>query len=164
TQMQQLEANRSMRASIRLAIEAGLPTYAECGGLMYLARSLSWQGQRAEMVGIIPGDAIMYAKPQGRGYVHLEETEAMPWPAMVANSELVQAHEFHYSRLENLSVAGQYAYKIKRGQGIDGEHDGWVYKNLLASYTHLRHTSRYPWAQRFVEFVRKQAKERKQAA
>ncbi|HPY42213.1 MAG TPA: cobyrinate a,c-diamide synthase, partial [Thiolinea sp.] len=48
TQMQQLEANRSMRSSIRLAIEAGLPTYAECGGLMYLARSLSWQGQRAE--------------------------------------------------------------------------------------------------------------------
>ena len=164
TQMQQLEANRSMRDSIRAAIEVGLPTYAECGGLMYLARSLQWKNQQAEMVGIIPGDAVMYAKPQGRGYVQLEETEAMPWSKMAASSELVQAHEFHYSRLENLSVAGQYAYKLKRGQGIDGEHDGWIYKNLLASYTHLRHTSRYPWAQRFVEFVRKQANERKQAA
>lgn len=164
TQMQQLEANRSMRASIHAAIEAGLPTYAECGGLMYLARSLKWKSQQAEMVGIIPGDAVMYAKPQGRGYVHLEETEAMLWPTTASSSELVQAHEFHYSRLENLSRAGQYAYKVKRGQGIDGEHDGWVYKNLLASYTHLRHTSRYPWAQRFVEFVRKQVNERKQAA
>ena len=164
TQMQQLEANRSMRDSIRAAIEVGLPTYAECGGLMYLARSLQWKNQQAEMVGIIPGDVVMYAKPQGRGYVQLEETEAMPWSKMAASSELVQAHEFHYSRLENLSVAGQYAYKLKRGQGIDGEHDGWIYKNLLASYTHLRHTSRYPWAQRFVEFVRKQANERKQAA
>ena len=164
TQMQQLAANHSMRNSIRVAIEAGLPTYAECGGLMYLARSLKWKNQQAEMVGIIPGDAVMYTKPQGRGYVHLEETEAMPWPRTATPSERVQAHEFHYSRLENLSVAGQYAYKVKRGQGIDGEHDGWIYKNLLASYTHLRHTSRYPWAQRFVEFVRNQAKERKQAA
>lgn len=164
TQMQQLAANHSMRHSIRVAIEAGLPTYAECGGLIYLARSLKWKNQQAEMVGIIPGDAVMYSKPQGRGYVHLEETEAMPWPRTASHSEQVQAHEFHYSRLENLSVAGQYAYKVKRGQGIDGEHDGWVYKNLLASYTHLRHTSRYPWAQRFVEFVRNQAKERKQAA
>lgn len=164
TQMQQLAANYSMRNSIRVAIEAGLPTYAECGGLMYLARSLKWKNQQAEMVGIIPGDAVMYSKPQGRGYVHLEETEAMPWPRTASHSEQLQAHEFHYSRLENLSVAGQYAYKVKRGQGIDGEHDGWIYKNLLASYTHLRHTSRYPWAQRFVEFVRNQAKERKQAA
>lgn len=164
TQMQRLAANRSMRASIHTAIEAGLPTYAECGGLMYLARSLKWQGQTADMVGIIPGDAVMYPKPQGRGYVHLEETAAMPWSPMPNQSTTVQAHEFHYSRLENLSIAGHYAYKVKRGQGIDGEHDGWVYKNLLASYTHLRHTHRYPWAQRFVEFVRKQTQERKQAA
>ncbi|SKA89189.1 cobyrinic acid a,c-diamide synthase [Thiothrix eikelboomii] len=166
TQMQQLAANRSMRLSIRAAIEAGLPTYAECGGLMYLARSLQWNNQHAEMVGIIPGDAVMYPKPQGRGYVQLEETAAMLWPNNGVGSELVQAHEFHYSRLENLTVTGQgqYAYKVKRGQGIDGEHDGWVYKNLLASYTHLRHTHRYPWAQRFMEFVRKQANQRKQAA
>ena len=166
TQMHQLAANRSMRSSIRAAIEAGLPTYAECGGLMYLARSLQWNNQQAEMVGIIPGDAVMYPKPQGRGYVQLEETAAMPWPNNGVGSELVQAHEFHYSRLENLTVTGQgqYAYKVKRGQGIDGEHDGWVYKNLLASYTHLRHTHRYPWAQRFMEFVHKQANQRKQAA
>lgn len=163
TQMQQLEANHGMRVSIRNAIEAGLPTYAECGGLMYLARSLHWRGQHAEMVGIIPGDAVMYPKPQGRGYVHLEETIAMPWPKVTTNPQ-VQAHEFHYSRLENLSEKGHYAYKVQRGQGIDGAQDGWVYKNLLASYTHLRHTQRYPWAQRFMEFVRQQTQERKQAA
>ncbi|MFM2317664.1 MAG: hypothetical protein RLZZ215_285 [Pseudomonadota bacterium] len=166
THMQQLAANHSMRQAIHAAIEAGLPTYAECGGLMYLARSLKWNHQQAEMVGIIPGDAVMYPKPQGRGYVQLEETAAMPWPKTKMESELVQAHEFHYSRLENLTVTGQgqYAYKVKRGQGIDGEHDGWVYKNLLASYTHLRHTHRYPWAWRFMEFVRKQTKQRRQAA
>ncbi|TXH67747.1 MAG: cobyrinic acid a,c-diamide synthase, partial [Thiothrix sp.] len=102
-------------------------------------------------------------KPQGRGYVHLEETTVMPWPKLAVDLQL-QAHEFHYSRLENLSEQGHYAYKVQRGQGIDGEHDGWVYKNLLASYTHLRHTQAYPWALRFMEFVRKQRQERKQAA
>jgi cobyrinic acid a,c-diamide synthase len=88
----------------------------------------------------------------------------MPWASVQLHTEPVQAHEFHYSRLENFTAVGQYAYRVKRGQGIDGEHDGWVYKNLLASYTHLRHTQRYPWAQRFVDFVRKQMQERKQAA
>ena len=55
THMQALEANRSLRENIRQAIENGLPTYAECGGLMYLSRSLQWREQTAEMVGAIPG-------------------------------------------------------------------------------------------------------------
>ena len=48
-----LEANAGLRGEIRAAIEAGLPTYAECGGLMYLARSIQWQGQTRSMVGAI---------------------------------------------------------------------------------------------------------------
>jgi cobyrinic acid a,c-diamide synthase len=67
---------------------------------------------------------------------------------------VVKAHEFHYSRLENLNQQGTYAFKMLRGTGINGTHDGWVYKNLLASYTHLRDTSQCHWASRFVEFVR----------
>ncbi|MFN3785593.1 MAG: cobyrinate a,c-diamide synthase, partial [Thiothrix sp.] len=80
THMQQLAANTTLREAIRHAIDNGLPTYAECGGLMYLSRSLIWNGQQAPMVGIIPGDAVMHAKPQGRGYVQLQETADMPWP------------------------------------------------------------------------------------
>ena len=155
TQMQQLAANVSMRESIRAAIEAGLPTYAECGGLMYLARSLVWQGQQAPMVGIIPADAVMHNKPQGRGYVQLQETAAMPWASGVTG-QVINAHEFHYSRLENLAEKGKFAYRMLRGTGIDGQHDGWVYRNLLASYTHLRDTQQYHWAERFVAFIRQQ--------
>lgn len=153
TQMQQLAANVAMRTSIRHAIEQGLPTYAECGGLMYLSRSLVWQGQRAEMVGIIPGDAVMHPKPQGRGYVKLQETDAMPW-AGGDTQHIINAHEFHYSRLENLTAQGRFAYRMLRGTGIDGQYDGWVYRNLLASYTHMRDTSQFHWAQRFVDFIR----------
>ena len=87
----------------------------------------------------------------------------MPWMGGQPE-QTVKAHEFHYSRLENLTAQGTFAYRVQRGTGIDGEHDGWVYKNLLASYTHLRNTAQYPWAQRFVEFVRTHSQERKLAA
>lgn len=66
--MAELEANAALRNEIRGAIESGLPTYAECGGLMYLSRSLSWQGQTRQMVGVVPGDTVMHARPVGRGY------------------------------------------------------------------------------------------------
>ncbi len=158
THMQQLTENKSMRDSIQQAIEAGLPTYAECGGLMYLAQNLHWNGQSSEMVGIIPGDAVMHQRPQGRGHVELMETDDMPWSGTDNTATLIKAHEFHYSQLENgeneLLKKGKFAYKIQRGVGITGDQDGWVYKNLLASYTHMRDTEQFHWASRFVDFVR----------
>lgn len=153
THMHQLAANVSMRESIRYAINNGLPTYAECGGLMYLSRSLIWNGQQAPMVGVIPGNAVMHAKPQGRGYVKLQETADMPWPGGDP-LHTINAHEFHYSQLENLTATGKFAYRMCRGTGIDGQHDGWIYRNLLASYTHMRDTAQFRWARRFVEFIR----------
>jgi cobyrinic acid a,c-diamide synthase len=50
-----------------------------------------------------------------------------------------------------------YAFKVTRGAGIDGQHDGIVYKNLLACYAHLRNTEQSPWVKNFVNFVRQQA-------
>ncbi|MGD9786567.1 MAG: cobyrinate a,c-diamide synthase [Sulfuricellaceae bacterium] len=152
--MAELAANQPMRAQVKAAIEAGLPTYAECGGLMYLARSLEWKGERREMVGIIPGDIVMHDKPVGRGYVKLKETQDSPWPAAGAPQGVINAHEFHYSSLENLEGEPRYAYEVVRGHGIDGKRDGLIYKNLLASYTHLRSVRAYDWATRFVAFVR----------
>jgi cobyrinic acid a,c-diamide synthase len=153
THMEALEANAGLRSAIRDAIEAGLPAYAECGGLMYLARSIRWGERRCAMVGIIPGDVVMYEKPQGRGYVRLRETGQNPWPGDGSPAEFY-AHEFHYSMLENLSSGLTYAYDMVRGTGIDGRHDGIVYRNLVANYVHLRDVEGYHWARRFVDFVR----------
>jgi len=153
TQMQALSENHSMRASIKTAIEAGLPTYAECGGLMYLAENLIWKGDSAAMVGVIPADVVMSKKPQGRGYIKLSETEDMPWPYKSEANTIIHAHEFHYSRLEGLQDKGKFAYKVQRGHGINGQYDGWLYKNLLASYAHMRDTAKYRWAKRFVAFA-----------
>ncbi len=162
THMQALSQNTGLRESIRQAIESGLPTYAECGGLMYLAKRLNWKGQSAEMVGVIPSEATMYEKPQGRGYVKLEETSKMPWPGETS-VPVVGAHEFHYSSLDDLEAlhrTGSFAYTVRRGKGITGDSDGWVYKNLLASYSHLRDTEQHHWARRFVAFVSNKKPER----
>jgi cobyrinic acid a,c-diamide synthase len=152
--MGELEANVALRAAIREAIEDGLPAYAECGGLMYLARSIAWRGRTARMVGAIPGDAVMHERPVGRGYAHLRETAAMPWPGAAPAGGAVHGHEFHHSSLENLAPGVAFAYRVERGHGIDGAHDGVLVHNLLASYTHLRSAAGSGWAPRFVAFVR----------
>jgi cobyrinic acid a,c-diamide synthase len=151
--MQELEANQGLRNAIRTAIEQGLPTYAECGGLMYLSRSLSWKGHTCAMVGAIPADSVMHEKPQGRGYVQLHETSRACWPAPYPAAGLA-AHEFHYSSLDNLEPGLDYAYEVLRGTGIDGQHDGLMLHNLLACYSHMRDTGQHHWARRFVDFTR----------
>jgi cobyrinic acid a,c-diamide synthase len=152
---ERLCANVSMRNSIRRAIESGLPAYAECGGLMYLARSIAYEGRTHEMAGAIPGDVVMHAKPVGRGYVHLSENPEHPWPRPMERAHEIRAHEFHYSSLENLPDDVKFAYQVVRGHGIDGKNDGLIVNNLLASYTHLRTIGDCYWAARFVAFARR---------
>ncbi|VAX05882.1 Protein similar to cobyrinic acid a,c-diamide synthetase clustered with dissimilatory sulfite reductase [hydrothermal vent metagenome] len=152
--MEALEKNSAMRKEIHDFIASGGPAYAECGGLMYLARSLNWRGKTCSMVGAVPADAVMHDRPQGRGYVKLRETGKSPWPNSVSKANEIAAHEFHYSELKNLSDEISYAYEMLRGTGIDGKNDGIVYKNLLASYTHLRDTEGCRWVDCFVAHVR----------
>jgi len=161
THMDALAANAELRAALRSAIEDGLPAYAECGGLMVLARSIEWNGRRAAMAGALPADIVMHARPVGRGYVHLRETGDGLWPARHAgDAGLIRAHEFHYSSVENLAPGTRFAYAVERGHGIDGRHDGIVHRNLLASYAHLRDVADNRWARRFVEFARRCAAQR----
>ncbi len=150
----ELEANITMRAEIKQAIESGMPAYAECGGLMYLSRQITYQGKSFQMVGAIPADTLMHDRPVGRGYVHLAEEAGHPWPRPHDPAERIRAHEFHYSSLENLPEDSRFAYQVARGYGIDGKHDGLIVRNLLASYTHLRTIGSCYWATRFVAFVR----------
>ena len=156
--LDELEANVSLRGEIRSAIDQGMPAYAECGGLMYLARSIAWRGQTRQMVGAIAADVVMHDKPVGRGYVKLRPNLAHPWLCQFAaagdDATALAAHEFHYSSLTNLSPQTRYAYRMQRGHGCDGEHDGIIYRNLLASYTHLRSTPACDWAAEFAQFVR----------
>lgn len=121
---------------------------------MYLTRRLDWQGQSGEMVGFVPADCVMHATPQGRGYIKLEATDLHPWTNYLpATDSIISGHEFHYSALENLDPDIEFAYRVKRGHGIDGQSDGIIIKNTLACYAHLRDTASNHWAQRFVQFI-----------
>jgi cobyrinic acid a,c-diamide synthase len=99
THLAALSANASLKADIRGAIEEGLPAYAECGGLMYLARRIAWKGETGDMVGVIPADVMVHDKPARHGYVRLREP-----PRAVARRRTgttapmeIPAPEFHYS-------------------------------------------------------------------
>ena len=154
--MAELSANTRLLDDIRQKVEQGLPAYAECGGLMYLTRSITWKNQRYDAAGIIPADTLMHEKPQGRGYVILEETGKGPWARYDSQGKpaTLCAHEFHYSTLTNVADDLSYAFNVKRGSGIDGVHDGIVYKNLLACYAHQRSLQNNDWVHRFLSFVR----------
>ncbi len=156
-----LAANVGLKRDIAQASAEGLPIYAECGGLMYLSRSIAWNGEVGEMVGVVPGDAVVHDRPQGRGLVVVEETAAMPWACPDgpgARPLRTRAHEFHYARIENLAPGCRFAYRVVRGDGITGKDDGIVVANTLASFTHLRDTGASRWAERFVAFVRERAR------
>lgn len=151
----ELSGNPALRQDIRAAIEAGLPVHAECGGLMYLARSIRWGERSGEMIGLVPGDAVMGERPVGRGYASLRPSATggdLIDPAVAG--EVIHAHEFHHSRLENLPAGLTYAYQVERGHGIDGAHDGFRYKNLVAAYCHRRGAGRHGWIAPFLQRVR----------
>jgi len=91
-----LAANRGLLESIRGQAAAGLPIYAECGGLMLLARSIAWRGESHAMAGVLPFDVEVLDRPQGHGYVELLVDRPNPFFAVGAK---LRGHEFHYSRI-----------------------------------------------------------------
>lgn len=89
----QLYENQSMRASVWQALEAGMPCHAECGGFLYLGKSLAdAQGNVYEMVGFLDGAGFRTERLQRFGYVELAPQEA---DAFAVNTVL-RGHEFHY--------------------------------------------------------------------
>jgi cobyrinic acid a,c-diamide synthase len=134
-----LEGNRSMVRSIRRAVNEGMPIYGECGGLMYLTRSISgYRGERKvlKMAGIVDADTIM------TGMLTLNYTDAACSGSIFGNIHL-RGHEFHYSSIENIASDSRFAYSMKKGNGITGKYDGFIINdNSLAAYMHLHFADR----------------------
>jgi cobyrinic acid a,c-diamide synthase len=148
TQAAELAANESFCRSVREAAEQGLPIYAECGGLIYLGRSLTVGDKTYPMTAVLPADFVLEKKPQAHGYTVLEAGSAS---AFLDNGVIIRGHEFHYSRIVNLDVLPPMAYHVTRGGGINGRGDGLVYKNVLAAYTHIHSLGTPEWASSMVK-------------
>jgi cobyrinic acid a,c-diamide synthase len=143
-----LSKNVSFMASVREAALGGLPVYAECGGAIYLGRRLHFQGETYELAGVLPVDFAFQAKPKGHGYTLLETVGENPFFPV---GEVLKGHEFHYSYVvpeegDDLS----FAFLVHRGFGFNGTRDGLVYRNVLASYTHLHALGTGVWAPALV--------------
>lgn len=151
TQAKLLENNISMRKSIKEAIENNLVVYAECGGLMYLAKTIKFKNKITKMCNIFDVNITMNDKPIGRGCTILD-SKSHPWNIQ---ENCIHAHEFHYSSIKYNKKKYKYAYDIKRGYGINGRNDGLVYKNALASFSHLRATKSFDWISYFIKYIEK---------
>ncbi|GAC1542459.1 MAG: cobyrinate a,c-diamide synthase [Vulcanimicrobiaceae bacterium] len=129
-----LSCNVGVRASLRAAIAAGMPAYAECGGLMYLGEALESGDETHEMVGAIPAASTMSPKRSALRYV---EARALEDGAFFAPGTVVRGHEFHYSRTRYTGGSSAFA--------IDGVREGFARGNVHASYVHV-HLDAYPHA------------------
>ncbi len=137
-----LAANEPMRRALAAAIAAGLPVWAECGGLMYLARALVRDGCEHPMVGALPVVVEHTPRPQGHGY--MAATVDRPNPFLPVGARLL-GHEFHYSRVAG-PLGGPTALAVDRGAGLGRGRDGLIVKNVVATYMHLHASGTAGWA------------------
>jgi cobyrinic acid a,c-diamide synthase len=143
-----LAANTPLLSEVRRAVGDGLPIYAECGGLMYLAEALTdFDGDRHQMAGLIPCEVAMANRRMALGYVELRaQRDTLLCPA---GTEL-RGHEFHWSRLfRGADQANAYDVVDPTPRA-----EGFANGNLLASYVHLHFGSETNLACRFVEAMR----------
>ncbi|AZO95921.1 cobyrinate a,c-diamide synthase [Halocella sp. SP3-1] len=142
--LEELAANQDMKDDIREKAQAGMPLYAECGGLMYLSQEIiDFKGNAYQMLGLIPGKVEMQGSLQEMGYVELTTLNSN----LILNSnEKARGHVFHYSRLNNLTSGVKKTYRLS-----DGRLEGYSpTNNLLASYVHLHFASNPGIASNFL--------------
>ena len=144
-----LAANTRFRQSLREAVEAGLPVYAECGGLMYLGKELLVEEKAFPMTGVFPLRFVLDKSPHGHGYTILDVDVPNPY---FPRGEVLHGHEFHYSHIPDWEEGTcSLVFKMRRGRGIHGGRDGLLYKNCLATYSHVHASGAKGWAKALLE-------------
>ena len=151
-----LNSNQSMLKSIKKAGEQGIPIYGECGGLMYLTKSITGYKDSKKVFRMV---GIVDARTKMTGKLTLNYTNADMNSTTFGNIKNIRGHEFHYSKIEDLPSDSKFVYSMKRGIGMDGgKHDGILTHNSIASYMHLHfYDNRFPkmWIKKCIEFQRK---------
>jgi len=133
----ELAANCGMKGAIRAAIEAGMPTYAECGGFIYLTAGVHVAGEGEaplqEFVGVFPVATTMLKQRKALGY---REIKLRSDSILGKKGETARGHEFHYSQTDEMPEGVERLYQVSKRQSDLGT-EGYSYRNCLASYIHL---------------------------
>ena len=152
-----LANNGHIREAVRSAAADGMPVYAECGGLMFLARELIVDGVSRPMTGVLDLVVEQKARPQGHGYVEAEVDRSNPF---FASGTRLRGHEFHYSRVIAGSDSGATTLRLDRGRGVGSGRDGIAKDRVWASYLHLHALGTPEWATSFAAVARIYQRER----
>ena len=148
-----LEKNQIMKKLIKKLSEDNLPIYAECGGLMYLTKSISSQNKKYKMIGLFDAETKMTKKMR----LNYTKGKIITKNSISEKLHNFQGHEFHYSQLDSVSSDSKFAYTLEIGEGIKKQQDGLIQDNTLASYGHLYFDSSN-YAQIFVKNCLKYSK------
>ena len=149
----QLSANLPMLQAIRAQAEAGLPIYAECGGLMYLCREISdLEGECHAMAGVLPFVVRMLPRLKALGYREITLTaDGLLGPA----GTRARGHEFHYSEIISAPAEFPRLYQLTARRGGAPVQEGYTVNQVLASYVHLHFGSNPEVARHLVACCQK---------
>lgn len=150
---EKLAANHAIKTAIKNVVAAGMPVYAECGGLIYLTEGIEASDNQpaADFVGIFPVRARMLPKRKALGYRQAELREETVIGTLGA---VCRGHEFHYSETGTMPDGIRRNYTVSR-QGVSLGTEGYSIQNCLASYLHLHFGSNPQIAPKFVTACRK---------
>ena len=153
-----LEKNGEMLQAVFASAEAGLPIYAECGGLMYLMEELvDFEGRSFTLAGVFKGRVVMEKKLSALGYYYGRAIKSSP---IAEKDWALWGHVFHWSRLEGTEDDSVFSFELTKDPGNDtiGEEDkkgiildGLLKNNTLAGYFHIHFAGDLRWPERFVK-------------
>ena len=150
--LEKLAANVSLKTSIRNARDAGMPIFAECGGLMYLCREIfDFEEKEYEMVGLVPAVCRMQKKLQRVGYV---TAKALRESILAQAGETLRGHEFHFSTMEPDASDFPWAYELMGSRQKEAHREGYAAGAVLASYLHINFDGSPAAADRFLSACR----------
>lgn len=148
----ELAANQEMLAEIRAFAKAGLPIYAECGGMMYLSQGITLVGGEVHtMAGVVPAQTVMGSKLAAMGYVTAINNKLILNPELALDDESLHGHVFHYSHLQPLIENFPYAWQLQFTRGNKKVPDGYAWNNIFASYVHLH----YQGIKRVLDYLKR---------
>jgi cobyrinic acid a,c-diamide synthase len=147
-----LAANDGLKQDLAEQAAAGLPIYAECGGLMYLSQEIQdLEGRRHSMAGLLPLKVRMLKRLKALGYREITLTAAgLLGPA----GTQARGHEFHYSEIAAETGDLPRLYRLTARQGAAALAEGYCRNHILASYVHLHFGSNPEVARHLVENCR----------
>ena len=153
TSARRLADNVSFRNSVREMSDRGLPVYAECGGLIFLGRSIILDGTEYPLAGVFPVSFGLSKKPQAHGYSIFSVEQDNPFYPVGTR---VKGHEFRYSTVDQWDGdSRELVLQLERGTGFMDGSDGLLHKNTLALYTHVLAPGTPQWADGIIQAARK---------